>query len=138
MLDEFTTAYIEAALWSSIGDDEEPLDKNHSCEDFTPEAKAQIVKECKKFYEANEIVWYDQTIFVSKYPEDEQAGHDFWLTRNGHGAGFLDGDWSEHAATKLTEAAKAFGPSDLLVGDDGGLYVYPVETPDEGDHESHL
>lgn len=24
------------------------------------------------------------------------AGHDLWLTRNGHGAGFWDGDWRDH------------------------------------------
>jgi hypothetical protein len=35
------------------------------------------------------------------------AGHDFQLTRNGHGAGFWDGDW-EHGDA-LTAIAKTFG-----------------------------
>jgi hypothetical protein len=53
-----------------------------------------------------------------------QAGHDFWLTRNGHGAGFWDRDvlsstgekWSggndhdgETLGEKLTEIAQSFG-----------------------------
>ena len=44
-----------------------------------------------------------------------RAGHDFWLTRNGHGAGFRDGDWPEPFAAKLTEAAKRAGERDLYV-----------------------
>lgn len=49
----------------------------------------------------------------------EQAGHDFWLTRNGHGSGFWDGGWPEPAATRLTDAAHAYGEFNLYVGDDG-------------------
>lgn len=53
--------------------------------------------------------------------EAAMAGHDFWLTRCGHGAGFWDGDWPEPAATALTEASKAFRNVDLYVGDDGEI-----------------
>ncbi|KKL49145.1 hypothetical protein LCGC14_2318420, partial [marine sediment metagenome] len=54
---------------------------------------------------------------------DPTAGaHDFWLTRNGHGAGFWDGDWPEPAAICLTKASKQFGAVDILVGDNGTLY----------------
>jgi hypothetical protein len=51
------------------------------------------------------------------------AGHDFWLTRNGHGAGFWDGDWTEPAATILTNAAKAFDECNLYLGDDQAIHV---------------
>jgi hypothetical protein len=54
--------------------------------------------------------------------EAAMAGHDFWLTRCGHGAGFWDGDWPEPQATILDEAAKRFGNVDLYVGDDGAIY----------------
>lgn len=37
------------------------------------------------------------------------ATFDFWLTRNGHGAGFWDGDWPVPAATRLTEASEKAG-----------------------------
>jgi hypothetical protein len=56
------------------------------------------------------------------FDEMGRAGHDFWLTRCGHGAGFWDGDWPEPYATMLTDAAKAFGEVDLYVGDDGMIY----------------
>jgi hypothetical protein len=43
------------------------------------------------------------------------AGHDFWLTRNGNGAGFWDGDWPEPSAIKLTKLSKDFGSFSLYV-----------------------
>ncbi len=54
--------------------------------------------------------------------DDEAAGHDFWLTRNGHGAGFWDGDWPEPAATRLTASSKKYGEFNLYLGDDGKIY----------------
>lgn len=38
----------------------------------------------------------------------QQAGHDFWLTRNQHGAGFWDGDWPDHGH-HLTDLCEIFG-----------------------------
>ena len=45
--------------------------------------------------------------------ECERAGSDFHFTRNGHGAGFWDGDWPADAGHKLTEAAKVYGTAEL-------------------------
>jgi hypothetical protein len=50
------------------------------------------------------------------------GGHDFWLTRNGHGAGFWDGDWPKEAGDRLTKACEEFGEFDLYIGDDGMIY----------------
>lgn len=52
----------------------------------------------------------------------KQAGHDFWLTRNGHGSGFWDGDWPEPWASILDEGAKCYGPFETYLGDDGKIY----------------
>jgi len=56
--------------------------------------------------------------------ECDRAGHDFWLTRNGHGAGFWDGDWPDDAGGRLTEASKKYGEFNLYVGDDGLIHGY--------------
>ena len=48
---------------------------------------------------------------------------DFWLTRNGHGAGFWDGDRKAPHSDKLTELSKSFGQVDLFVGDDSRIYA---------------
>ena len=50
--------------------------------------------------------------------EYERAGSDFHLTRNGHGAGFWDGDWPEHG-DKLTELSKPYSLCELTLGPNG-------------------
>jgi hypothetical protein len=57
---------------------------------------------------------------VADEVDSERGGHDFWLTRNRHGAGFWDGDWERGA--ELTKAAHTFGGIDLFVGDDGRVH----------------
>jgi hypothetical protein len=125
-IDEFTTAYIEAALFTTTDNSDEsggePLDKNYNEDDISPEAMATIIEDCRKFQEENEEdinVWDDG----GRYSADEMAGHDFWLTRNGHGSGFWDGDWGDEIGDRLTEASKAYGECNLYVGDDGKLYL---------------
>lgn len=113
-MDTFTQAYITAALWSS-SDAGEPLDKTYSIEDIAPETLTRMQEDCDKFRD-------DAKIMVIIAGNDEQAGHDFWLTRNHHGAGFWDGDWEEHGDT-LTAHAQNFRECDLYVGDDGKLYL---------------
>ena len=61
--------------------------------------------------------------------EDEtQVAHDFWLTRNGHGAGFWDRTYNNDVdgkkGDKLTKIAEKFGGSTLYVGDDGKIYSF--------------
>jgi len=50
----------------------------------------------------------------------QQLGHDIWLSRNGHGAGFFDHSYENEQP--LTDAAKALREVDLYLGDDGKLY----------------
>ena len=110
-LDEFTSAYIECALWSSTDDYDNPLDC-YSIEDISEECLDKMVADCDKFQADNmEMIADDLT----------QAGHDFWLTRNRHGAGFWDGDWPEFGDV-LTEKSKEYGEVDLYVGDDSLIY----------------
>ena len=121
-IDDFTAAYMEAALWSSNDNSDEsggePLDKNYGFEDFAPEALQRMIDDCIKFRLENPIPDYNHP----QYTDAELAGHDFWLTRNGHGAGFWDRGLGE-IGKKLTDAAHAYGECDIYVGDDGKLYL---------------
>jgi hypothetical protein len=126
-LDSFTVAYIEAALWSSNDDSDpetggEPLDKNYDFTDLAPEALEKIVADCVSFQSDNQELIDAADYQVRDYSKDEMAGHDFWLTRNGHGAGFWDRGLGE-IGQKLTAAAHTFGECNLYVGDDGKLYL---------------
>lgn len=121
-MDDFVRAYIEALIWSECGDDDEPLDKNYDQSDLAPEAMEAIQEDCRDFYEANfELIQSSECSRSPEYSVEEMAGHDFCLTRNGHGAGFWDGDWSK--GDELTKASKPYGTQNLYVGDDGLLYV---------------
>ena len=126
-LDAFTRAYVEAALWSTNDESDErggePLDKNYGVEDIAPETMELIVEDCADFQErfGRLIEDDDPKVVHGEYDRWEKAGHDFWLTREGHGAGFWDGDWPKHG-DELTEAAKSYGEFELYVGDDGAIY----------------
>lgn len=115
-LDKFTRQYLETALWSSNDESDEsggePFDCNYSIEDIADEAIDAAIADCEDF----------QWKYGHLYGDPGQAGHDFWLTRNGHGAGFWDGDYQEPEATILTNAAQSCGNIDPYLGDDGLIY----------------
>lgn len=91
-LDDFTRAYIECALWASCDDNAEPLDSNYSIDDIEPDSMEKIIEECKAFQNDNwELLQaYCEAYQHPEYTSMSLAGHDYWLTRNGHGAGFWD------------------------------------------------
>lgn len=121
-LASFINGYITCALWSS-NDGEEPLDANHSDEDLAEETFEQMRKDCQRFYHDNvHLIKGEDFTAPLDHDIDSRAGHDFWLTRCGHGAGFWDGDWPKYGEA-LTEASKAFRSVDLYVGDDGKIYA---------------
>jgi len=117
-LDKFTQAYIEALYFTDTGIDYEiPQDAK-----LSPEAMEQIKADCTKFQElAGELILNGCTR-NNEYTDWEMAGHDFWLTRNLHGAGFWDGDWPE-VGDKLTAISEQFGELWAYLGDDGLIYL---------------
>lgn len=120
----FIRQYFCTLLWSTTGDDDEPLEDNYGVADIAPSAMAKIVDDCSRFYAAVESMGIDLDAELLKDDDaTEMAGHDFWLTRNGHGSGFWDGDWSDSVEDQLTKLAKSFGEQWPYVGDDGMIYL---------------
>jgi hypothetical protein len=122
-LDAFTRSYLETALWSSNDESNDqggnPLDENYSIDDFTVEALRESIDDCKSFQAFNledlEAVYRanrDNRGTVVYGPGD--AGHDFWLTRNGHGAGFWDRGLGE-VGDRLSKASEPYGSVNLMV-----------------------
>lgn len=117
-LNRMIAGYVASMLWSSTDESDEyggvPLDESNEWGDIADETMIQIEEDCKDFIEIN---WNDlQDI------EPEMAGHDFWLTRNNHGAGFWDRGLGE-IGKRLTESAHVFGEVYLYIGDDKLLYL---------------
>lgn len=108
-----TKGYLDAIEFTDFGDEDQPP---KGCK-FSPMANYEALAACSEFLmQFSHLV--EQAISAHDYSY-EQAGHDFWLTRNGHGAGFWDrgldsqiedeqGDmWNLGDA--LTSASKMFG-----------------------------
>lgn len=101
---------------------EPPADQNYGPDDFSEDAIKAIEKDCRDFLDkAGDLICQDN--LEKRGNPWHQAGHDFWLTRSGHGAGFWDGDWKDDAGKKLTEIAESFGHVWIYVGDDGKIYM---------------
>lgn len=138
--DTVLDAYVECALWSSTGynaetgEDTGPMDDNYGREDIAPEALASMREDIESFLfgrcqddtvndaarHAARIAWWATELGES------QIGHDFWLTRNGHGAGFWDrfsAGTGYQVGRALTDAAESYGTCDLYVADDGKVYA---------------
>ena len=125
-MNDFFLAYVEVALWSSNDESTpeggEPLDRNYGIDDIHPKTLERMMRDCNQFqsFNANDLTLYDHP----QYNADELGGHDFWLTRNGHDAGFWDryDCLPEVARVRLTAASKKFGEFNLYVGDDGKIH----------------
>ena len=111
--DEFTLAYLEAALWASYdnsdGSGGKSLDTNYDVSDIAPETLTEMAEDCRRFQKENA---------ADIFENPQRAGYDFWLTRNRHGAGFWDGGWEKAIGQRLTEASRRYGEYNLYVGDD--------------------
>ena|SRR5688572_13245568 len=130
-MDEVIVAYIECALWSescqgtacpTIPDtvcygedcDKSLSDLNFSIDSLSPDASRDMEADLEGFVKS--CLEQRPNVFDGISPD--MIGHDFWLTRNGHGAGFWDrglgerGDW-------LTSMAKPFGEAHLYVNANG-------------------
>lgn len=105
--DVFAHGYAEAAVfadWPEEADDAE----------FAPGVLDRMIADAGAFYDvhADDIEDYAEGV--------EQAGHDLWFTRCGHGVGYWEQDGE--AAARLDAAARDIGDAYLVVGDDGAVY----------------
>ncbi len=106
----FVTSYIKTAFWSTDGDDGMPLEDSYEFADLAPETMLDVVRDCASFLliNRNDILGY-QGGRASPRDAIEKAGHNFWLTRNGHGTGFWDDDYPDVIRDRLSKEAQAWG-----------------------------
>lgn len=106
-------AYIEALYFTDGGPDHPELEEA----ELSPEAVNHCAETVATFVRDN-LQW-------CKTVDLAQLGHDLWLTRNKHGAGFWDRPhiYGESGAQSLTRYADSFGECWPYVGDDGLIYI---------------
>lgn len=121
-VDIFIWSYISAMLWTSHGtlpDGQEV----ESLEEFdlSDSARAVVESDCRAFLTAH----YDKVMHafdVSLGYTIESAGHDFWLTRAGHGTGFWDRGLGV-VGQELSDAARSFGSACVYIVENGLVYI---------------
>ncbi len=130
--DCFIRSYIDTALWSStmMPEDAEVSDlsyerANFDASDCSLETVIGAKRDCDGFRESN-----DADLDASG-DDDGRNGHNFWLSRNGHGAGFFDR--CDAIGTRLQDASRVYGEVNLYhVGnvDDCDAIVYSDDDVD--------
>jgi hypothetical protein len=111
-IDEIVDSYLECALWTN--DDEDEFD-GKTISDFSNESRELAKSEMKWFV----AMAGDALDDIS----DDMIGHDIWLTRNGHGAGFWDRGYDDDIEKKLIKLSEELGLTDIYVGDDDLIYL---------------
>lgn len=120
---QFIDAYKVCALWSSTNDEGEPLDGVFSIDDIHPVTSDKMSSDCLNFINANaaDLAEYCDKMENVEWSGASRAGHDFWLTRNGHGAGFWDRGLGV-LGDRLSKAAAIYKGFYLYVGDDNFIH----------------
>ena len=115
IIDEVIEGYEEAIYFteSRVGMDDGTINKSDM---FSTLARLQITFDCQRFLELLED-GQDEELgmkYTDAFDIDWRlVGHDFWLTRNGHGAGFWDGDWPENFGEFATDICDEAGEADV-------------------------
>lgn len=122
---EFIEAYVEAMFWLMDEQYEQP--DPPLIDHLDEQVREEISSECKAFIEANLIdLRASETrgdyAARAEWSPQARAGHDFYLTRNGHGAGFWDRGLKT-IGERLSEAAKPYGDQSIWPADDGSYFL---------------
>lgn len=124
LLIDCVEAYIRTALWATTDDSDTQLDKNYRSTDLADGEFDKVQDLVSQFISHAWSRLGQVSPPVQQWDRKQylRAMHDFFLTRNGHGAGFWDGGWPEAEGKILTAVANSFGESQPYVGDDGLIY----------------
>lgn len=125
-------ALAETVLFTNHDHYDQPLDDNYSIADFDEESLKKLYSEYQQFISVVEEKITEKIgenwdciddFYDLQQPALNQTEHDYVLTRNRHGAGFWDGDWSSEVSKILTDAARSQYEFTAYVGDDERIYL---------------
>ena len=127
-----TLTILATAILSSENDENgNPLENNSSPTDFSSESLERLYREYSEFISEVESKitekigdkWkcIDDFYDISQ-PIENQTEYDYIMTRNRHGCGFWDGDWSKSVSDILTVAAQKYHSLETYIGDDGKIH----------------
>lgn len=123
--EDFFEGYIEAAAWSSM-DTLNGEDVHLDDYEWAEGQEERLKESALDFFNANltdlEAYIKARGFNHRSHTGWSYAGHDFWLTRNRHGAGFWDRGLGV-LGERLSDTARVYGSIDLYLGDDELIYA---------------
>jgi hypothetical protein len=147
VLSDMTVSYLETILWAEgcslpVPEDElvngckdvdvdhpwyginesDYLDEHFGIDDFSDESLDRAESDCVEFFNRIE----DLIGRARRFANSSHIAYDFWLTRQGHGAGFWDGDYADETddvGDELSKVAAEFGECYIVIGEDGQLHI---------------
>lgn len=99
-LDTFTQAYVECLTW---------LQSETEFYNISRDDMNKIESDCAHFIK--------RAAKYLKGLDAAQCGHDFYLTRNGHGSGFWDRGYDEKISVMLCKISKDLGECYIGMGE---------------------
>jgi hypothetical protein len=127
-LSQFTRGYVSAMFWANtmLANGENDDANVGDWDRLDHWAWLEVITDCTNFVTTN----YADLLAYAKHrsfdPTEgtvwDYAGHDFALTRNGHGAGFWDRGLGE-LGDRLSDAARVYGSQNFVIGEDGAAGV---------------
>lgn len=120
------TGFVEAMLWAEHYFDEQGNDRgawqdHYDIEDISNDAESQIKADIDGFVNLCEGQGIDLHALDYRTERFANIGHDFYLTRQGHGVGFWDRGFGQ-VGEELTKWAKTYGSINLY-DSDGEVFV---------------
>ena len=125
-IDSFTQGYWEAAFFTEAHGDNPDLEEA-TFADVAEASGRAAVADCEAF-QTQHAALLARAYLVEAYRggrvdyNPNQAGRDFWFTRNRHGVGFWDRGLGD-IGDSLTDAAHDCGEVNMVRGDDGKVYL---------------
>ena len=132
-LDVIVDGYLDALFFTEEGvhEDEYGNDtmEDKTLSDIDNDTKVEIEKEVEWFVNSAGDVFEELS--------DDQIGHDFWLTRNGHGSGFFERINDSENLETIEELCNILGTVGTYVGDDGKIHCESNDRYKTFDLEEH-
>jgi hypothetical protein len=111
-VNKILNSYLETAIWAEESDENDLQGK--TIHEIDKNSKANSAIEIYQFLQKAQQEASDE---LNTYDE-EAIGHNLWLSRNGHGAGFFDDN-----NDKLQNLARNMKPVDIYLGNDNKIYI---------------
>jgi hypothetical protein len=116
----FADGYVEGIAWACVAFEDDSLDGGLEDVELPSDVEETLRQDARDFLSDEHVVRLVRAYVRRSGRPYDYAGHDFALTRNGHGAGYWDRGLGM-LGEALTQMARPYGSRYLMVSLDGSI-----------------